>query len=75
MRESILRYFFRWLRWKREGSKMISYTGCNCGCCGRWLAEPFEIREMDSAGRWWDTWSVCPGDTTDCCWSKDKNTT
>jgi len=52
--------FFYWLKWKLQGSPMIAYPGYNCGCCGAWVAKPFKIRTIDSCGKWWDTWGVCP---------------
>jgi len=65
---------FRWIRktklklkWIKNGRPVIKYAGFHCGCCGRWWPIPFEIPEYDSAGKWWDTWGICPEEHKDSC--------
>jgi len=55
----MIRLWREW-RWRRSGRPTITYDGFHCGCCGRWWGIPFEVRTIDSAGRWWDTWGLCP---------------
>ena len=45
--------------WILKGSKMVSYTGFNCGCCGKWVGLPFKIPTYISGGRMIDTWGIC----------------
>jgi hypothetical protein len=49
----------KWLKWKLNSSPTISYSGYNCGCCGKWESEPFIIPTYKSEGKWWDTWGLC----------------
>ena len=49
----------RRIKWFFNGKPMIKYPGYNCGCCGSWNSEPFEIPEWYSDGKWWDTWGLC----------------
>ena len=51
--------FIRWIRWLIQRKPTIQYSGYNCGCCGKWVTEQFNIRTIDSCGRWWDTWGLC----------------
>lgn len=50
---------FKWLKWIIKGRLIIYYLGFNCGCCGKWVKEPFSIPEYRSSGEWWDTWGLC----------------
>jgi hypothetical protein len=56
-----IKYFFKWLKWKLEGSQMLSFPGKHCGCCGAWLNEPYTIPAYKSAAAdgWWDSWGLC----------------
>lgn len=52
--------WYRYWQWEKEGKPMIEYNGYNCGLCGKWVDEPFEIPKYKSDGKWWDTWGICP---------------
>lgn len=49
----------KWIKWHIRGKPMIKYEGSHCGLCGRWVDEPFTIREYKSQGKWADTWGIC----------------
>jgi hypothetical protein len=34
-----MRRFFYYLRWIFRGKPTITYSGYNCGCCGKWYDE------------------------------------
>jgi len=55
----MVKQFFRWLKWLKNGKPYLSYKGFNCGLCGAWTGEPFKVPEYKSEGKWWDTWGVC----------------
>ena len=55
----------RWIKrfkvkrqWIKDGKPMQKYEGSNCGCCGKWIEEPFEVPKY-IANKWWDTWGLC----------------
>lgn len=52
---------FRKIKWYFQGKPMLSYPGYRCGCCGKWINEPFEIPTYESCGEYWDGWGTCPG--------------
>jgi len=54
-----VRYLFKWLQWLRGGKPTIKYPGFHCGCCGKWIARPFEIPTYQSVGKWADTIGLC----------------
>jgi hypothetical protein len=54
-----MKKFFSWIKWKLKGKPTISYTGYNCGLCGKWVDKSFSVPTYKSLGSWWDTWSVC----------------
>ncbi|KKM63254.1 hypothetical protein LCGC14_1513270 [marine sediment metagenome] len=47
------------IKWLLNNKPMIKYSGFNCGCCGKWENEEFEVPTYRSGGEWWDTWGVC----------------
>ena len=49
----------KWIKWRIKGRPKITYSGFNCGCCGNWVTESFQIPEYKSVGEWEDTWGVC----------------
>lgn len=51
--------FIRWLSWLLKGKPTLTYTGYNCGCCGRWINATFTIPKYRSHGEWWDTVGLC----------------
>lgn len=51
----------RKIKWLLKDKPMIKYPGYNCGLCGRWIDEEFEVPEWASYGQWWDTWGICEG--------------
>jgi hypothetical protein len=51
-------YFFRWLKWKLDGSPMTTYPGGNCGCCGVWVNKSISVPAF-TANQWFDTWTLC----------------
>lgn len=55
-----IKLFFRSISWRHRGRPMIKYPGFTCGCCGRGWKIPFEIRDYESCGKYWDTWGLCP---------------
>ena len=57
------------LRWWLRGSPTISYPGYNCGLCGKWIAESFEVIDYSlkvsvvhkgNLGLNTPTWGICP---------------
>ncbi len=54
-----LRQIPSWIKWRWLGKPMIEYAGYNCGLCGRYVCESFQVPEYQSHGKWWDTWSAC----------------
>ena len=54
-----MKQLFKWLKWKLKGCPNISYTGYNCGLCGKWVNESFNIPTYKGDGSWWDTWGIC----------------
>lgn len=52
-----IKRFFQWLK---DGKSVITYQGHHCGCCGAWTDEEYAVLTYKSAGKWWDTWGVCP---------------
>lgn len=55
----MIKKFFSYLKWLRQGKPIITYGGFNCGCCGEWIYEKYTIPTYKSCGRWWDTWGLC----------------
>lgn len=47
-------------RWRREGARMLEYSGYTCGCCGAGVSERFYLPEYRSSGEWQDTIGICP---------------
>lgn len=47
-----------WIKWYFLGKSMIYYEGYNCGCCGKWIEEPFYVRKYE-ANEFADTWGLC----------------
>ncbi len=54
-----IRYFFEWLCWLKDGKSVVKYSGFHCGCCGEWIARPFEIPTYKSIDKWADTIGLC----------------
>ena len=50
---------FKWIKWKLLGSPIIQYLGFHCGCCGKYVREPFTVPTYKSDGSWMDTWGLC----------------
>jgi len=50
---------FKWLAWLCRGKPMRHYDGYHCGCCGRWVAKPFDVPAYQSIGQWADGWGLC----------------
>jgi len=48
-----------WLKWRFKGKPMRHYEGYNCGLCGKWCIEPFDVPTYKSRGWFWDTWGIC----------------
>ena len=57
------------LKWLLKGKPMIRYSGFNCGLCGKWVYQYFEVPTCESHGKWWDTWSLCDS----CANCKEEN--
>ena len=57
-----IKYFFRWLKWKWQGSPNITYSGYHCGCCGIWIDKQIKVPAF-TADDWWDTWGLCETNT------------
>ncbi len=51
--------FLRWIKWLIDGKPAVHYTGYHCGCCGRWVEEPFHIPTYKSEGSDADTIGLC----------------
>ena len=51
-----------WLKWLLSGRPYIEYPGYHCGCCGKWVDDPFSMPTYKSIGSW-DTWGLCPKGT------------
>jgi hypothetical protein len=56
----MLKLAWNYLKWIWNGNPTIKYPGYHCGCCGEYWDIPFEIATYKSAGKWWDTWGLCP---------------
>lgn len=54
-----IKYFCKKLWWKLFRKDYVYYDGYNCGLCGKWVNEKFQLPSYDSAGEWWDTWGMC----------------
>jgi hypothetical protein len=48
----------KWLLWVLKGKPMIHHTGYNCGCCGKWYDEEFDVPEHKDD--WFSYWGLCP---------------
>lgn len=55
----MIHYFTAMIAWVLKGKPMIKYRGYNCGCCGAWVEEEFEIPTYKSIGSDLDTWGLC----------------
>jgi len=55
-------------RWRKSGSPVFVYPGFNCGCCGKYTKEEFEVPTYETLGPNWDTWSLCL-DTPEACYN------
>ena len=49
-----------YIKWLLNGKPMKTYSGYNCGCCGKWHDNLFQIPEYQSYGWQSDTWGLCP---------------
>ncbi len=58
---------YKYISWLIRGKPMITYPGFNCGCCGKYTAKPFSIRDYKSDG-WLDNWGLC--DKGECEYEK-----
>lgn len=45
-------------KWIKEGKPMKKYEGSHCGCCGKWIAKPFEV-PLWEANEFADGWGLC----------------
>ena len=54
-----MRNFIKWIAWLLKKKPLISYSGYNCGCCGKWYNKPFKVPKYISEGEWWDTIGIC----------------
>jgi len=59
IKEKIMR-IYQIIKWLWQGAPMIYYEGYHCGCCGNWVNKPFIISTLQSQGKWWDGWGLCP---------------
>ena len=51
--------FLSWLWWVIRGKPMVWYDGYNCGCCGKWVNRPMNVRDYQAYGWQSDTWGLC----------------
>lgn len=62
IKETVMLNLIKWFKWLLQGKPFIKYKGFNCGCCGKWWDESFEVPAYKSEGKWWDTINLCPKD-------------
>jgi len=49
----------QYLLWIVKGKPKVEYPGFNCGCCGKWVNEPFSLPSYQAWGYNFDCWGLC----------------